>query len=130
MPSREVLVTLHKYFLNASAAKKHFSELSVPKVGSISESVEHWIYLSLWYGCMRVVIEGWQSLKLADPSVDPLMNDQKIILLNGFRNDVFHFKPDYYSKRTASLLNDPGFASWISKVHDSIGAAILAKMKS
>lgn len=131
MASKEELITLHKYFLNASAMKMEFDKVlkaqGAPE--DLSKAVDHWIYLSLWYGCLRVVLEGWQSLGLKDDAVDCLIDESKITLLNGFRNDVFHYKPDYYSKRTEKLLADKDVVEWIRKIHDPLGSAILIFMK-
>jgi hypothetical protein len=65
---------------------KHFSkstdELSPGFLATLDkdmgESVEYSIYINLWYGCLRVVIEGWNDLKLSDPRVDPLLDSGKI----------------------------------------------------
>lgn len=125
------IVTLHKYFLNASCMKKHFeatlSQQGAPK--NISDLPDLMTYLSLWYSCLRVVIEGWQCLGLSDPDVEPCLISEKIELLNGFRNDTFHFKKDYFSSRTQKLLNDQGFVKWVRTCHDAIGDALLTRIK-
>ena len=132
MVNKQELLALHKYFLNANMMKMNFDILinKLEKPTEIGDITEQWGYLSLWYGCLRVVLEGWQDLKLSDVQVDLLIDEDKIKLLNGFRNDVFHFKADYFSSRTRNLLNDKDFVLWIRNLHDLLGASILRLLKA
>jgi hypothetical protein len=130
-PSSEI-VTLHKYFLNADRMRWHLDQLikerSSPK--DMGESVEYSIYINLWYGCLRVVIEGWNDLKLSHPSVDSLFDSDKIALLHGVRNDIFHFQKAYISSRTLTMLKDEKFVLWVRSIHSAIGDALLTWMKN
>ena len=131
MATKIELFTLHKYFLNASLMKHELDLiLKNPTADKNSSNPNVWSYISLWYGCLRVVIEGWKDLNLTDPLVDPLLIDEKITLLNGFRNDTFHFKPDYVSKRSIALLDDKDFVKWIRDLHDPLGHSILVQLKA
>lgn len=132
MATKMELLSLHKYFLNASLMKQGFDDYLrlLNGKGTADDIPELWARLSLWYGCLRVVIEGWKTLELNDGDVDPLLIEEKIQLLNGFRNDTFHFKHDYISARTEKVLNDSDFTHWVRLLHDPLGSSILKQLKA
>lgn len=130
MASKQQLFTLHKYYLNASLMKHQLDMTLKSDSGKGANNPDVWSYLSLWYGCLRVVLEGWDELGLKDPIVDHLIDPDRVKLLHGFRNDTFHFKPDYISKRSLALLEDDDFVSWIRELHGPLGSSILRQMKN
>lgn len=108
----------------------HFRKtLFKSSVSSPFENPDISTYMSLWYGCLRVVIEGWQSLNLSDLNVDMLLDPAKIKILNDFRNDTFHYQKNYFPKRTVALFNDPMFPAWAQAVHTEIGKSLLKMIK-
>ena len=50
--------------------------------------------MSLWYGGLYVVIEGWKELGLSDPHVDDLLRSSNVELLKRYRHGTFHFQRD------------------------------------
>lgn len=132
MASKSEVLTLHKYFLNADRMRFHFESLlkkiEMPK--EMGGAVEHCIYMALWYGSLRVVIEGWSSLQLSDSKVAPLVDVDKIGKLNGVRNDVFHYQREYVPGRTLKALQEDGFVEWVRAIHSAIGDALLKLMES
>lgn len=60
---------------------------------------DQFLYMSLWYACLYVLIEGWLQLKLSDPEVDALLESPNVDLLERFRNGVFHYQRDYWDER-------------------------------
>jgi hypothetical protein len=97
---RASVFTLHKYFLWATQMRDHFYAL-VPEFSAdpnrerLSEAgLKIDLYMSLWYGMLYVVAEGWQELKLSDPAVDSLLDSPNLNLLRLYRNGTFHFQKD------------------------------------
>lgn len=126
------VISLHKYYLNAGRMRVHFKkELEkVRALKGMKDLVEVNLYMHLWYGCLRVVVEGWESMGLKDPKVTGLWDIEKIKLLNGLRNDVFHFQPSYVPSRTLKAIEDKTFVNWVHSIHEAIGAALLARMQA
>ena len=125
MVTKAEIVTLHKYYLNASRMRSDFIRVSnLQAEGPDVFDPDQITYMSLWYGCLRVVIEGWHELKLSDEEVDKILTSEKVLLLNGFRNDLFHFQREYVARRSLAALKDPGFALWITQLHLSLGRTI------
>jgi hypothetical protein len=58
-------------------------------------------YSSLWYGSLFVVIEGWETLKLKDDTINDLIveHDDLKTLLRRYRNGVYHFQPKLLDNR-------------------------------
>jgi hypothetical protein len=58
-------------------------------------------YSSLWYGSLFVVIEGWETLKLKDDTINALLveHDDLKSLLRRYRNGVCHFQPKLLDNR-------------------------------
>ena len=69
--------------------KTHFEE-ALRKRGSVDLSgpsgMDVAMYMSLWYGCLYVVIEAWRELGLRDREVDSLLTSAHADLLRRYRN--------------------------------------------
>lgn len=37
------------------------------------------MYQSLWYGALYVVVEGWRELRLSDPEVEFVLSDEAMV---------------------------------------------------
>jgi hypothetical protein len=98
--------------------------------GEVKFKPEQNIYLFLWYGCLYVVAEGWRRLGLSDPTVDALLDREKLGLLKGVRDDVFHYQPEYQSSKTLRMMQAKGFVEWVHAFHDAFSAYFLAWLKS
>jgi hypothetical protein len=115
---RPELLTLHRYFLNASRNRSLF--LSKLQENAIDHPHTR-IHLDLWYGCLYVVIEGWRKERIADPAITALLRDEKRVkLLAGLRNATFHYHPEYVPPRAEQLYLEGGFVDWVDALHDAM----------
>jgi len=128
------IFTLHEYFLWANQMRDHFYALvpnfaSDPNRERFSEAgVKIDSYMSLWYGMLYVVAEGWQKLKLSDPTVDGLLKSPNLYLLKQYRNGTFHFQKHYFDRRfTGFMQKGIDTPKWARSLHDGFGAYFLAR---
>jgi hypothetical protein len=133
MPDKQSVLTLHKYFLWATQMREHFYAL-VPEFSAdpnrerFSEAgLKIDLYMSLWYGMLYVVAEGWQELKLSDPAVDSLLASPNLNLLRLYRNGSFHFQEDYFSKKFLGFMQSGDTPTWAGSLHDGFGVYFLAR---
>lgn len=123
MPIKSEHLTLHRYFLNASRNRSLF--LRKLQEGQ-SDHLHTTVHLDLWYGCLFVVIEGWRQERINDATVTALLRDEtKRQLLEGYRNAVFHYHPDYVDSRRAAVFRSTEFVEWVSALHDAISSYFL-----
>ena len=139
-PSREAffqLAALHKYFLNADFLRDVFmrriKRVQSPAERSFVESLDDGIAMSLWYATLYVVIEGWRKIKIADPDLDVLLDDDRVDDLRRFRNQMFHYQREYDNPKLLEFLGtDDGDAQsateWIRRTHFSLERAIKQAM--
>jgi hypothetical protein len=84
------------------------------------------VHLLLWYGGLYVVLEGWRAERINFPPVTAILRDgDRVALLRGCRNAVFHYGPDYIEPRVEALFRDETFVEWVHALHDSISAFFL-----
>lgn len=134
MGEPEELAALHKYFLNASAMKRHYED-RVHQQG-LARSPEHpdwaeqWIYLSLWYATLFVVAEGWVSGNFNDSEIASLLEDaEKWRALRRFRNGTLHFQTDYFDRRLVDfVVLGADSAEWVRALHSALGRGLLTHM--
>lgn len=124
MPVSDELLTLSRYFVWADAMRKHFDE-ALKKNGPVLEGpggIEVAMYMSLWYGCLYVVVEAWQSLELKDSRVDDLLTSPNAGLLRRYRNAVFHYQSKLWPEKfiMAFLREGESTAVWVRALHNAI----------
>ena len=126
--------TLHRYFIWANRMRVHFFDL-LPKIAGDSDPVsalmiEANMYMSLWYGELYVVVEGWKELALADLTVDGLLQSQNVDLLRRYRNGAFHFQKEYFDERFIALIRDgKNVATWVHDLNRAFAAYFLNKFR-
>jgi len=124
--------TLHRYYIWANRMRVHFYDL-VPKIAEnpkperfTDEAIEADMYMSLWYGELYVVIEGYQELKLSDPTIDALLSSPNVALLKRYRHGVFHFQKKYFDDRFIAFMRDAKEpAQWVGHLNRAFGAFFL-----
>ena len=126
------LHTLHRYFIWQLEMRTRFDEVlrDVDKRGlrlkrGQNEEIDAFMWLSLWYGLLYVVIEGWQELQLHDQAVNRLLSSRNTDLLRRYRNGVFHFQADYDDERFLQLLSSEQTARWARDLSDALGRAFV-----
>lgn len=125
----ELEIVLHKYFLHADKMRyfffKEVSDLDIDENYPLDAS----IYLFLWYGCLYVVIEGWKNFGFSDSLVDSILEEkEKVNLLGGVRNDIFHPQKSYLPSRSLKMLRSQAFVQWVRQVHKNLGIALIRKL--
>ena len=126
------LITLHRYYIWANKLRVDFQNILKNK-GKISKAkydIEALMYMSLWYGMLYVVIEGWQNLKLNDEIIDKLLKSQYTNLLKRYRNGVFHFQKKYKDERFDNLDKEKDAVKWIVDVNKEFGRFFLEKLRA
>ena len=134
MPSDDDWLALHRYFLQSNQMRTHYDPRLVrDRAASVDDEkwTEQWIDLSLWYGCLYVVIEGWQRLGAADPEIDGLLASQHVALLKRFRNGVFHYQRRYWDNRFSDfVVQGAESAAWARQLNAAIGRYFLEWFRS
>jgi hypothetical protein len=85
------------------------------------------MYMSLWYGELYVVIEGWKELGFSDPTVDALLSSPNVELLKRYRNGAFHFQKDYFDDRFLDFMRGDAAVKWVSNLNQAFGSYFLTK---
>lgn len=133
---KAALHTLHRYFIWAHQMQIRFYDL-VPQVAQNPnitrfdpEALLADMYMSFWYGELYVVVEGFQDLKLSDPTIDPLLASPNLALLKRYRNGVFHYQRDYFDDRFLDFMQKgKSSAAWAASLTESMGEHLLRELK-
>ena len=108
------------------------------------------MYMCLWYGVLRAVVEGWDELKLADPTIDSLLamrtgtmtkvrdkdGTEKEVpetysdMLKRVRNAVFHFQRDYLDKRLIAFIEKEESVVWVRSLHEAFSRWFLSWLET
>jgi hypothetical protein len=121
---RSELASLHRYFITADRMKVHFYEIVTKKSADLgfgtAAYIESQIYMSMWYGTLFVVLEGYLKLGINDSKVEILLSEsEKIKALKLYRNATFHFQKEYLSQKCDKILADKNSAVWVHAIHDA-----------
>ena len=79
----ETIISLHRYFIHANKMRELFYEvLERNKNHETKEfQIESIMYMSIWYGLLYTVIEGWRRLNLSDEQINNLLQSNNVDLL-------------------------------------------------
>jgi hypothetical protein len=126
MPRDEELVALYRYFVWANNMRVHFED-TLKRTGVVDLDTPDGfyvaMYMSLWYGCLYVVIEGWQELQLRDQEIDSFLTSPNVDLLRRFRNATFHYHREYlHEKFLAFLREGEATATWVRGMHNAFAS--------
>lgn len=124
MRSMEKLVSLHKHWINADALKqvvamKVAGDSNLPEqIRNLAEMHSSFARLSVLYGLIYVVIEGYKELKIDNPKVDMLLAKEEFVdALRLFRNATFHYQKKAISEKAMKFLELEESENWISELH-------------
>lgn len=139
-PLQDPVVALHRYFIWSNEmmrlSKKALSEApgGAKDLWGSEDFIRVHMYMSIWYGALWAVVEGWTALNLTDHTIDTLLAaptgrtkkecrkvngaEQEVAetygdLLRRVRNAVLHFQPDYFDHRWAEFVSQPNAAAWV-----------------
>lgn len=120
----EKLISLHKHWLNADAVKEVVAtgiggDHCLPEgLAEFAELHSSFARLSVLYGLIYVVIEGYKELKCTNPKADELLSQEDFVdALRLFRNSTFHFQKDPIPEKAMKFLELPESENWIRALH-------------
>lgn len=137
MPRPAKVLTLHRYFIAADRMKHHFDRYI--RQHRFDESVvdsKEWpiifSLMSVWYGTLYVVVEGWRRLRLSNTDVDRYLADHDLVRsLESARNGAFHFKPKYWDESHRDfIVRGESSAQWARGLHHAFSQFFLDWYKS
>lgn len=122
----EELISLHKHWLNADAVKEVVATRIVEEHGlpeALAEFAElhsSFARLSVLYGLIYVVVEGYRELKCVNPKVDELLSQEDFVdALRLFRNATFHYQKSPIPEKAMKFLELPESEHWIRALHQA-----------
>ncbi len=118
------LSALYGYYVRASGVFQDFKRardtVLLPESGEFGElltATEAMNRLSVYYGLLYALIEGFQECQLHDPVIDRLLASPHLVLLRRYRNAIFHFQADFHkSKKIFDLLENDAIVPWLRSV--------------
>lgn len=120
----EELISLHKHWLNADAVKEVVTTKirgghGLPEdLAAFAEVQSSFAKLSVLYGLIFVVVEGYRDLKCANPKVDELLAHENFVdALRLFRNATFHYQKCSIPEKAMKFLELPESEHWIRELH-------------
>ena len=126
------IFTLHRYFLWANGMRDLFDKSTQSGFTTINskKGIECFHYMSYWYAGLYVVIEGWRELGLTDIKIDELLNSDNVDLLRLYRNGVFHYQKDYFSKKCEGFVaKGKETVKWVKQLNNEFGRFFLNWLK-
>lgn len=127
---------LHRYYIWANRMRLHFEEIIMKhtkqQIDNHTFRIESIMYMSQWYGLLYVVIEGWESLRLSDNTIDNLLKSPNNDLLKRYRNAVFHYpkKRQYNDKRFEAFFKEQTTVKWIRSLNLEFGRYFIDTLKN
>lgn len=121
----EKLVSLHKYWINADAIKQvvmieiggDCSKLP-DDIEQLAEIHSSFARLSVLYGLIYVLIEGYKELEYSNEQIDILLaQDDFVNALRLFRNATFHYQKKPISEKALKFLELEESEIWIRMLH-------------
>jgi len=138
-PSDEAVLSLHKYYLRATAMLTHLREATL-KAAAVhgsewrkapAQSAEHFnveMYRDYWYAAVFVVVEGYNKLGLADHDTEALLASDLVQKLGLYRHGVDHFQIKYFSPTHGALAMMPDTFKWVTDLYFALGHFLLAEL--
>ena len=133
MKTNDPINTLHRYFIWADRMRVFFLKTLKDKDKYSSKKyfdIDSRLYMSLWYGLLYVVIEGWMDLKLKDKEIDKLIKDKNTELLKRYRNGVFHFQKKYNDDRFENFFKEDSTVEWLKNLREEFSRWFLEYYKN
>lgn len=122
--------SLHRYYIWANRMRVHFDEiLEDDSKDKKIRDIETNMYMSVWYGLLYVVIEGWQKLKLSNKVIDDLLRSDNVQLLKRYRHGTFHFQKRYDDVRFQDFFEKDGTPEWVRSLNKEFGRWFLDELR-
>jgi hypothetical protein len=86
--------------------------------------------MSLWYGLLYVVAEGWTFFGFVDPRIDELLKSENLLKLKDIRNANFHPQNEYWHRKHTDLITEgEAPVAWVTNLHAAFSEFFLKKFK-
>jgi hypothetical protein len=114
--------SLDRYFVWCAQLREHYQQVGAqvsptPSYFESDAANDAFMYISYWFAGLHVVCEGWQELRLSDPEIDALLKSPHLDVLRRFRNGVYHYQPDYFSKKVMDAFAlGKDFDDWMNSL--------------
>jgi hypothetical protein len=127
------LAALYKHWCIADSIKQFITaEVSIPEGAQLpaefmqaAQLHSSFMRLSVWYSLLRVVVEGYQELKLSDPKVDEyLQKTEYVEALRRFRNAMLHYQADPLSDKLMEFLLLDDATDWARGLNKALEACL------
>jgi len=133
MIEKTKIITLHKYFNRAQFAHANllqmFGKLGEPSLDKPVNLLTIEQVLSVYYGLLYVVIEGWIELDLSDNKVDELLsNNKNVNLLKRYRNKTFHYQKNWVPSAYKDFYDKKDTAKWLYDLYNNLDRALKEKI--
>lgn len=134
MATDSQLVALYRYYVWANNMRVHFED-TLKRTGAVDitspDGFYVAMYMSLWYGCLYIVIEGWRGLGLENREIDALLGSPNVDLLRIYRNATFHYQKDYLHEKFMTFLREgEATATWVREIHNAFAAYFAREFES
>jgi hypothetical protein len=120
------LMALQGHWLRADAVKQRMltnveqrgKGLQLPDdIEALGQHESKVMMLTVFYGLIFVVVEGYRELQLKDETIDALLTNSDFVdHLRRFRNAVFHFQKVPLDERLVKFLDMQGSEVWIREL--------------
>ncbi len=80
-------------------------------------------HLTIWFGMLYVVIEGWRKWKFFDSRVDPLLTSDHVAELKAHRHAIFHAE-DFDAPAVMQFVATPERSNWVADISNTLRQAI------
>jgi hypothetical protein len=88
-----------------------------PELGELARLQSTMFRLSVFYGLLYVVVEGYREVGQPSEAIDKLLEEDHVNRLRLFRNAVFHYQKEPISPKLLGFLTQPESEVWIKKLH-------------
>ncbi|MGA8658733.1 MAG: hypothetical protein WB586_21570 [Chthoniobacterales bacterium] len=135
-------LSVHHYFVVAARMQHHFESNPVaveePRGAPLQDpdlaafdlfSGPRGNFMYYWYASLYVVVQGFGNLRLTDPRINALLASPNVKALRRCWNGVFHFQPDYFSKRLFEPMQSPDFVGWVRELMEAFHAYFAREIK-
>ncbi len=129
-PKKQKIYTLHRYFVWANKMRTDFDNILSAKKQDKYSKIESMMYMSLWYGLLYVVIEGWNKLKLSDNEIDLLLRSKNVKLLKNYRHGVFHYHENYNDQKFINFFLEQTTVNWVRSLNKEFGRWFLETLSN
>ena len=105
-----------KYIYRSDAERNKFEQ----EIESCDDGLLYFIYSSQYLASLYVVIEGWNTLKLTDRRIDPLLSSYEdyVQTVRRCRNAVYHYQKKYLDDRVKGAVGESEIFTWAGALLD------------